>query len=88
MKIFYWIVRSSKDSSKWSLTLKSGLVWGIALLGAAHVSVAPDSAEAITNLAVQTVEWLAGLVALYGGYRKLIRSFQGKNDVMESRVWE
>jgi len=88
--VIAWLILSSKDADRVSLTLKAGLLAGLAYLvqltGLAHITFDTqwateliNSLAAFVQLALYAISVLAGV---YGAARKLWLTFTGKNEVV------
>ncbi len=89
--IWVWIVRSSADPEKLSLTVKGlgALVPSlIAIAALVHVNVNPESVLALLDILAQWVALAAtvisGIVTLYAATRKVARTVLGSNRAMNT----
>ena len=89
-KVFQWIIYSSADPSKVSLTIKSvGVLlvsWLIPIIGLTHVNLGGDPSATLNGLVdafaqlVQALLALVGAIAgAYGLIRKVYLTTTGKN---------
>lgn len=84
-----WLVRSSADPARWSLTIK-GVLLGIvpvvmAVAGLANLDIGSDKVSAIIDGIASLVQVVLALVAMvmtaYGIVRKLYNTIMGHIDV-------
>lgn len=90
-KFLAWLVFSSKDPQKVSLTVKAALTAGLTVIGttlaflgienvpSADLQYVADNIVLIVNAILMTV---SGVVGLYGVLRKLYRTLVGENKVV------
>ena len=84
-----WLVTSSQDPARWSLTIKGILVGFvpviITLAGLANIDIGSDKLSAIIDGVASLVQVLLALVATgmtaYGIARKLYNTVTGRTDV-------
>lgn len=87
-KIYEWIVWSSKNAEKWSLTSKS-FITGSAVIGILTMFKIVLPTEDINSLLDNLVIFVQGLgtvataaVSAYAIIRKIYRTMAGKNDLL------
>lgn len=92
-KALAWLVLSSSDSTKVSMTVKyflAGLVTVITILaGFAHVQIpGPEvftqATDAIINMVQVFFTLVASIATAWGVIRKIILTIRGENDVVNS----
>ena len=84
-----WLVSSSQDPARWSLTIKGILVGFVpvimAVAGLANIDIGSDELSAIIDGVASLVQVLLALVATvmtaYGFARKLYNTLTGRIDV-------
>lgn len=88
-KIGAWIILSSQDSTKFSLTVKSSIAYVVAVLAFAHLPNynLPQVADMLVLVFEQTIQWISATIALYGLYRKFITSWRGTNAVVNDPMY-
>ena len=75
-KIWSWLVWSSKDPQKISLTLKAGIPYLVIMMAWTGITPPDNNAiiyliDSIVNAIVLLVQSVLAIVALYGSYRKV-----------------
>lgn len=88
--IFDWLLYSSKDPNKYSLTVKGlltgAVAYAVTVSGIVHVVLPVDQLTTLVDLTGQFVQWgLTGvsLVAtIYGAVYKIYTTVAGKNAVV------
>lgn len=70
MGVVAWVVKSSANTNKISLTLKAGIPF-LVLLHIGSVDSLGTVVDNIVNLIVLVSTWLAGAAAIYGAFRKV-----------------
>lgn len=91
-KFFSWIILSSRDSEKVSLTVKAfftGLITVATILaGLSHITLPGDTLTAFADAGVTFVQAIllvvSSIATLYGLARKLWTSFRGTNAVINN----
>ncbi len=83
-KIMAWIVWSSKDPEKLSLTVKGVLGTGVVLAGYLGVSSAElgPLVEGMTKFTSEIVGTVTAAMAVWGAVRKLYTTYVGTNQVI------
>ncbi len=83
-RFFNWLLLSSKDSANFSLTIKAGLAWVIAVMAYANLPTynLPVMSDQIVEAVMILVQWISATVTLYGLWRKIIRTWNGENAVV------
>lgn len=71
--IIKWVVFSSKDPARISLTLK-GIIPFLVLLNFGDSVSLGEAVDSIVNLVVLSTTWVTGAVATYGALRKVYLS--------------
>jgi hypothetical protein len=88
--LFYWLVRSSKDSSKWSTTIKATGASIIPILAIFHLDTSGWS-EVFQHVAVFAEVFgllITAGYAVWGSVRKVQLTMAGQNDVLNNKIWE
>ena len=88
-KILDWILRSSADPKKLSLTLKAGVPFLLIFFGWfgwGNDAVGPllnEGIEQIVNLIALVGAGITGIQGVYGLVRKVIKTFRGTNGAVQ-----
>jgi hypothetical protein len=90
--ILKWVVKSSKDVNQWSLTLKGILLSMIPIIliitESYKVNLSSESLTSIINEIIALIIVICGGIATiataFGSFRKIVTTFQGSNDVINS----
>lgn len=69
-KVFLWLVVSSANFNKWSLTVKAGIPF-LVLLGISDMQTLTDLTGSIGNLVVLIGQAITGLLTTWGLLRKI-----------------
>ena len=79
-----WLILSSKDSRKFSLTVKSVLLGAIPLLALVGIdtSILPEGVDFVVDALEKVLIAISSLFALWGFVRKLKTTFAGTNSVI------
>ena len=83
IKFLVWLVESSKDPSKLSLTLKAGIPFILIFIAWANLGDKIDAAivnqfiEMIVNVIAIIAQLVTALIALYGFGRKIYLTYKG-----------
>lgn len=87
-KIYEWIVWSSTNAEKWSLTAKA-FVGGTALLGLLSmfgIVLPTDDISSLVDQIVLVLQAIAtastAVVTAYGLLRKIVKTVKGENDLL------
>jgi hypothetical protein len=77
-KIWDWLVKSSADPTKVSLTLKAGIPWLVMLLSWNNLTVDGNAVQvfldSFVNAMVLIVQVVLGLTTMYAAGRKVVSS--------------
>lgn len=93
-RVLEWLVKSSADASKWSLTVKAvlyGLIpVAVHFLGLANIQIGSDALTQVVDSIAQFIVVIGGVitgsVAAVGLIRKIWTTLAGENDVIAG--WE
>lgn len=85
---FWWLVLSSKDARKYSLTFKAMLasILPVLLLVGVDASQLPEGVDMVVSVIENLGVFLSSVVALYGFFRKMKLTLGGQNDVLNNSI--
>ena len=89
-RMFEWLIYSSENASKWSVTVKSFLVGIVPAIlyfsSLANVQVDSASLQILINAVGDAIVYIGGAIStigfIYGLARKIITTITGENDVV------
>lgn len=81
-----WLIYSSKDPENLSLLIKGVVTWLILHTLAGYVGTAELSAfsETVVMFIQKTIEYISFAMMVWGASRKIFRTVEGKNAVVNS----
>lgn len=91
-KIWQWLVKSSADAKKWSLTIKSILYaiipTAVYFLGLVHIQIGSDALTEVVNMIAELIVVIGGVITAisftWGLIRKIETTLTGENKVVTS----
>ena len=88
--MFWWLVRSSDDATKWSRTIKNALPLVISLgaIFGFDMSWLPQGWDFAVEAGAQTTALVTTLTTAYYFFRKVKLTKLGTNQVLNDRIWE
>lgn len=79
-----WLVKSSKDKTKFSATIKGSAYYLLvmAIAGAIGVNGLEEGADSLVDLLVAIGQVITAVYAVYGAVRKIDLTARGRNSVL------